>query len=138
MVYDYAQMKMTIPMDYFLDMFAGHYDAEKLDAVYYLENHKWYYNMDDFWTYDNTVISMQDYIAPLKDYHLSIWKLKTIIEEYTGDVIANEYMENVVAFCMTLKFFGIEHVNFMFDFEREQEVQNGYLRCKRLFDSSSK
>lgn len=120
MTYDYAEMKMTIPMDYFLDMFIGHYDAEKLDAVYYLENHKWHYNMDDYWTYDNTVISMQDYIAELKDYHLSIWKLKTIIEEITGDVITNEFMENVVAFCMTLDFFGIEHINFMLDCEVEK------------------
>ena len=137
MVYDYAEIKMTIPMDYFVDMFAGHYDAEKLDAVYYLENHKWYY-MDECWTYDDEVIAMQDYMQDMKDYYISIWKLKTIIEEITGDVISNEYMENVVAFCMTLKFFGIEHINFMFDFEREQEVQNGYLRYKRLFDSSNK
>ena len=118
MVYDYAQMKMTIPMDYFVDMFAGHYDAEKFDAVYYLENHKWYY-MDECWTYDDEIIAMQDYMQDIKDYYISIWKLKTIIEEITGDVIANEYMENVVAFCMTLKFFGIEHINFMFDFERD-------------------
>ena len=118
MKYDYAQMKMTIPMDYFLDMFTGHYDAEKLDAAYYLENHKWYY-VDECWTYDNEVIAMQDYMQDMKDYYISIWKLKTIIEEITGDVISNEYMENVVAFCMTLKFFGIEHINFMFDFECE-------------------
>ena len=75
MVYDYAQMKMTIPMDYFLDMFVGHYDAEKLDAVYYLENHKWYY-MDECWTYDDEVIAMQDYMQDMKDYYISIWKLK--------------------------------------------------------------
>lgn len=120
MIYDYAKMKMTIPMDYFLDMFIEHYDAEKLDAVYYLENHKWHYNMDDCWTYDDTVSHMQDYIAELKDYDLSIWKLKTIVEEITGDVIANEFMEHVVAFCMTLDFFGIEHINFMLDCEVEK------------------
>ena len=131
MIYDYTEMKMTIPVDYFLDMFIGHYDAEKLDAEYYLENHKWHYNMDDFWTYDNTVISMQDYIATLKDYHLSIWKLKTIVEEITGDIIANEFMENVVAFCMTLDFFGIEHIDFRISEEvdgkwmNKQEVNNG-------------
>lgn len=125
MIYDYAEMKMTIPMDYFLDVFIEHYDAEKLDAEYYLENHKWHYNMDDFWTYDNTVISMQDYIATLKDYHLSIWKLKTIVEEITGNVIANEFMENVVAFCMTLDFFGIEHINF-----RISEEVDGKWMCK--------
>ena len=111
MKYDYAEMKMIIPMDYFVDMFVGHYDAEKLDAAYYLENHKWYY-MDDCWTYDDEIISMQDYMQDIKDYYISIWKLKTIIEEITGDVISNEYMENVVAFCMTLKFFGIEHIDF--------------------------
>lgn len=131
MIYDYAEVKMTIPMDYFLDMFIGHYDAEKLDAEYYLENHKWHYNMTDYWTYDNIVGSMQDYIATLKDYHLSIWKLKTIVEEITGDVIANEYMENVVAFCMTLDFFGIEHIDFRISEEvdgkwmNKQEVNNG-------------
>lgn len=111
MKYDYAEMKMTIPMDYFLDMFIGHYDAEKLDAEYYLENHKWYY-MDECWTYDDEVIAMQDYMQDMKDYYISIWKLKTIVEEITGDVIANEFMENVVAFCLTLDFFGIEHISF--------------------------
>ena len=116
MRYDYVEMNMTIPMDYFIDMFIGHYDAEKLDANYILDEHKWYYYGNQ-WTYDNYIIEMQDYMYSLKDYYLSIWKLKTIIEEITGDVIANEYMENVVAFCMTLDFFGIEHLDFMFDFE---------------------
>lgn len=119
MIYDYAEMKMTIPMDYFLDMFIGHYDAEKLDANYILDTHKWYY-FENQWTYDNYIIEMQDYMYSLKDYHLSIWKLKTIVEEITGDVIVNEYMENVVAFCMTLDFFGIEHINFMLDCEVEK------------------
>lgn len=126
MIYDYAEMKMTISIEYFLDMFIGHYDVEKLDAEYYLENHKWHYNMDDFWTYDNTVTSMQNYIATLKDYHLSIWRLKTIVEEITGDVIANGFMENVVAFCMTLDFFGIEYL----DFKISEEV-NGKWMCKQ-------
>lgn len=111
MIYDYAEMKMTIPTDYFLDMFIGHYDAEKLDANVLLEEHKWYY-FEHQWCYDDTIISMQDYIATLKDYHLSIWKLKTIIEDMTGDVIADTFMENIFAFCMTLDFFGIEHINF--------------------------
>ena len=119
MIYDYAKMKMTIPMDYFLDMFVGHYDAEKLDANYILNEHKWYY-FENQWTYDNYIIEMQDYMYSLKDYHLSIWKLKTIVEEITGDVIANEFMENVVAFCMTLDFFGIEHIDFMIDSEVEK------------------
>ena len=123
MKYDYAEMKMTIPMDYFLDMFIGHYDAEKLDANYILDAHKWYYD-ENHWMYDNYIIEMQDYMYSLKDYYLSLWKLKTIIEEITGDVIADEYMknvvaENVVAFIMTLRFFGIEHINFKFDFECE-------------------
>lgn len=116
MKYDYAEMKMTIPMDYFVDMFVGHYDAEKLDANYILDAHQWYY-FENQWTYDNYIIEMQDYMYTLKDYYPSIWKLKTIIEEITGDVIANEYMENVVAFIMTLRFFGIAHINFKFDFE---------------------
>lgn len=116
MKYSYAEMKMTIPMDYFLDMFIGHYDAEKLDADYILDEHKWYYDGNQ-WTYDNYIIEMQDYIYSLKDYYLSIWKLKTIVEEITGDIIANEFMENVVGFIMTLRFFGIEHINFKFDFE---------------------
>lgn len=119
MIYDYAEMKMTIPMDYFLDVFIEHYDAEKLDANYILNEHKWYY-YENQWTYDNYIIEMQDYMYSLKDYHLSIWKLKTIIEEITGDVIANEFMENVVAFCLTLDFFGIEHINFMLDCEIEK------------------
>lgn len=119
MKYDYAEMKMTMPINYFLDMFVGHYDAEKLDTYYILNEHKWYY-FENQWTYDNYIIEMQDYMYTLKDYHLSIWKLKTIIEEITGDVIANEFMENVVAFCLTLDFFGIEHINFMLDCEVEK------------------
>ena len=103
MTYDYAEMKMTIPMDYFLDMFIAHYDAEKLDANYILNEHKWYY-FENQWTYDNYIIEMQDYMYTLKDYYLSIWKLKTIIEDMTGDVIDNTFMENVVAFIMTLRF----------------------------------
>ena len=94
MNYDYAEMKMTIPIEYFLDMFIAHYDAEKLDADYVLDEHKWNYYGNQ-WTYDNYIIEMQDYMYSLKDYHLSIWKLKTIVEEITGDVIANEFMENV-------------------------------------------
>lgn len=130
MTYDYAEMKMTIPMDYFLDMFIAHYDAEKLDAYYILDEHKWYY-YENQWTYDNYIIEMQDYMYTLKDYHLSIWKLKTIIEEITGDVIANEFMQNVVAFYTTLKFFGIEHIDFRISEEVDgkwmdkQEVNNG-------------
>lgn len=124
MKYDYAEMKITIPMDYFLDMFIGHYDAEKLDANYILDEHKWYY-FENQWTYDNYIIEMQDYMYSLKDYYLSIWKLKTIVENITGDVIANEFMENVVAFCMTLDFFGIEHI----DFKISEEI-NGKWMCK--------
>lgn len=124
MKYDYAEMKITIPMDYFLDMFIGHYDAEKLDANYILDEHKWYY-FENQWTYDNYIIEMQDYMYSLKDYYLSIWKLKTIVENITGDVIANEFMENVVAFCMTLDFFGIEHIDF-----RISEEINGKWMCK--------
>ena len=125
MKYDYVEMKMTIPMDYFLDVFIEHYDAEKLDANYILDAHKWYY-FENQWTYDNYIIEMQDYMYSLKDYYLSFWKLKTIIEEITGDVIANEFMENVVAFCMTLDFFGIEHINF-----RISEEINGKWMCKQ-------
>lgn len=141
MKYDYAEMKMTIPMDYFLDMFIGHYDAEKLDANYILDEHKWHY-FDNQWTYDNYIIEMQDYMYTLKDYYLSIWKLKTIIEEITGDVIANEFMENIVAFIMTLRFFGIEHINFRISEEvdgkwmNKQEVNNGrrkYPVSKKIF-----
>ena len=123
MTYDYAEMKMTIPMDYFLDMFIAHYDAEKLDANYILNEHKWYY-FENQWTYDNYIIEMQDYMYTLKDYYLSIWKLKTIIEDMTGDVIDNTFMENVVAFIMTLRFFGIEHINFKFDFELSDVEQD--------------
>ena len=123
MIYDYAEMKMTIPMDYFLDVFIEHYDAEKLDANYILDAHKWYY-FENQWTYDNYIIEMQDYMYTLKDYYLSIWKLKTIIEDMTGDVIDNTFMENVVAFIMTLRFFGIEHINFKFDFELSDVEQD--------------
>ena len=123
MIYDYAEMKMTIPMDYFLDVFIEHYDAEKLDANYILDAHKWYY-FENQWTYDNYSIEMQDYMYTLKDYYLSIWKLKTIIEDMTGDVIDNTFMENVVAFIMTLRFFGIEHINFKFDFELSDVEQD--------------
>lgn len=122
MEYDYAEMKITMPMDYFLDMFIGHYHAEKLDANYILDEHKWYY-YDTQWQYDDTIISMQDYIATLKDYHLSIWKLKTTIEDMTSDVIADTFMENIVAFCMTLDFFGIEHI----DFKISEEVNGKWM-----------
>lgn len=116
MIYDYAEMKMTIPMDYFLDMFIEHYNSEALDAEYVLKDHTIPYTKD-INGYDNYIIGMQNYIATLKDYDKGIYKLKTIVEDNTGDVIDMFHMENVVGFVMTINFFRIENLNFRFDFE---------------------
>lgn len=104
------KIKCEIEMDYyeFMGRFADHYEEEKSCAWEYICAHT-----SDIGHYDEILTNI---IMNAMEY--KFYDFRFAFEKYVGEEkqINNHHMENLVAFGLTLDFFGID--NFTIDNEK--------------------
>lgn len=101
------KIKTTMTMDYneFMARFADHYEKEKSFVWEYICAHT-----NEIGHYDTT---LTDVIMNAMD--VKLYDFRFAFEKYVGEErqINNHNMENLVAFGLTLEYFGIENIEIL-------------------------